>query len=150
MSNLRSQGLSFSKEGLDFTLDVPDTRDVKEIFGTMASTIETQDGQLTTLQTELAEAEVKQQKARQEIIDWAVKKFEEMQKENDILKNKLENTKREFKNFTINIQGFDDEAPPKPNKQVPTEEPAEIRGIAYMLSHRCDIPARTNLLFALI
>lgn len=29
---MRSQGLSFAKEGMEFTLDIPDSSDVKGIF----------------------------------------------------------------------------------------------------------------------
>jgi hypothetical protein len=34
---MRSQGLSFAKEGLEFTLDIPDSTDVKGIFCDMGT-----------------------------------------------------------------------------------------------------------------
>jgi hypothetical protein len=34
---MRSQGLSFAKEGLEFTLDIPDSTDVKGIFCDMGA-----------------------------------------------------------------------------------------------------------------
>jgi hypothetical protein len=126
VSGLRSQGLSFSRDGLDITLDVPDTRDVKEIFGTMATTMETQDGQLQGLGKELEESAQRNKREQKDIMDWATHKFEEMQKENDALREKLDKTKSEFKNFTFNIQGFDDEATVRPKTASPTEAEAVV------------------------
>ena len=157
VSGLRSQGLSFSRDGLDISLDVPDTRDVKDIFGTMAVTIETQDDQLTGLHKELEETSSRHKREQAELLEWyvclfvidiigrlvdfwnlqhhhyrATKKFEEMQKENDMLKAKLDHTKREFKNFSYNIQGFDDdhvpigkEVSPKTGTPIIAESPSK-------------------------
>lgn len=88
--------------------------------------METQDGQLVGLNKGLEETSTRQQRDQKEMMEWATKKFAEMQRENELLREKLESTKREFKNFTFNIQGFDDDVKPRAHVEAKVDDTPAI------------------------
>lgn len=132
VSNLRSQGLNFARDGIEFTLDIPDTRDVKDIMGTMVNTITTQDSQIGVLQAELLAAAEKNARIQQELQQWAAKCLDELRDESNLLKKKLEQSQQQLRNFTFNIQGFEDASlagPPKTPKVKKTPKAAEQQAL---------------------
>jgi len=109
VQGLRSQGLSFAKDGIDFTLDVPDTTDVKAVFGSMVETIVTQEQQIVTLNETIEKNNEEFKKAQAEIMWWAQANIDQLNAKNDLLFEKLMDARSQIKNFSYNIQGYEGE-----------------------------------------
>jgi hypothetical protein len=107
VKNLRSQGLNFAREGIEFSLDIPDTQDVKEIMGTMVETIVTQESQITALQEELVAAANRNKRMQEEMREWTNRCMDQLRNESSALKTKIDENQRKFNNFTFNIQVSD-------------------------------------------
>ena len=106
---LRTQVMSFENSGVEFNLSVPDTQEVKEVFGTLVSTIVQQQKQLTTLQStmkQMAEDSVRSQEA---LIAWTTQCIKEVVSQNAQLEERLQEAKQQIKTFSYNMQGFVDE-----------------------------------------
>jgi len=110
VSSIRAQGLSFNKDGMDFTLQVPDTQDVKNVFGTMSNTIVTQEEHIDELNTNMMAMEQEFKKDQERIMQWAHESIEKLVQKNEVLTNMLNQTRQQMRAMTYNMKGIDDGA----------------------------------------
>jgi hypothetical protein len=119
ISRMKEQKLSFANDGVEVTLSVPDTNEVKDVFSYTASTLASQQQQVLALQATIAHMAEDNARAQSNIIAWATKCMEDLQEQNKQLQERLKETElqltRKVKNLEYNTQGYVDAAdlPPK-------------------------------------
>jgi hypothetical protein len=114
-----------------FTLSIPDSKDVKDAFGVMAVTIVEQERQIGKLQgcrkknciassylkdwliyfyflATIIEMAQENERRQKEIIAWTTNCLEEVRAQNAMLASKLSDAESQLKNVSYNIQGYAD------------------------------------------
>ena len=116
---MKEQKLSFANDGVEVTLSVPDTNEVKDVFTYTASTLSSQQQQVLALQATISHMAEDNARAQNNIIAWATKCMEDLQEQNKQLQERLKETElqltRKLKNLEYNTQGYVDnqDLPPK-------------------------------------
>ena len=102
--------MSFSNEGSQVSLSVPDTSEVKEVFSTVVTTVVQQQKQITTLQTSMKQMAEDHCKAQEALIAWTTQCVQELLTQNAATEARLQDAKQQLRNLGRNVQGFEDEA----------------------------------------
>jgi uncharacterized coiled-coil protein SlyX len=95
---------------LQFTLSVPDTQDVKRVFGTMTSTIVSQEQHIDELNTTMMVMEQEFKKDQDRIMQWAHESIEKLNQKNEVMAGMLNQTRQQLRAMTYNMKGIDDGA----------------------------------------
>lgn len=109
VSRLRNQVMSFTNEGAEFSLNCPDTNEVKECMQENVIVLVQCQKQISTLQqtvTNMAEDHVKAQEA---LIAWSTDCINGLATQNKELALKLIETQKQMADMAYNIQGYVDE-----------------------------------------
>lgn len=117
VTRMRAQLMSFSNDGSQVSLNVPDTNEVKDVFSSVVTTVVQQQKQITTLQTSMKQMADDHCKSQEALIAWTTQCVQELLTQNAATEARLQDAKQQLRNFSRNVQGFDDEvdnAPPPP------------------------------------
>lgn len=109
VSGMRSQTMTFANEGMEVALSIPDTADVKEVFGTVIDTVSEQHEELDKLGTNLDDVAVENRKARKKLQDATSDKLQQLLTFQLKLDEQLQAAQRNIRNFAYNIQGYVDD-----------------------------------------
>lgn len=115
---MRGQTMTFSNDGMELSLNVPDTGDVKRVFGTMIDTVVDQQGEIVQLNTDLDKTVKENRVARQKIVSATTDKLQQLLAHQLKLEQQLIDAQKNIQNFAYNIQGYVDE---HENESVPIE-----------------------------
>jgi hypothetical protein len=109
VESLRGQKMTFQNEGgLELTLSVPDTTDVKDTFSTLVTTIVLQQEQIVLLQTTMKQMAADNANAQAKMIAWTNQCVTELKNQNESLQDKLTESNLQIENMVYNMQGFVD------------------------------------------
>lgn len=111
---MRNQVMSFTNEGAEFQLNVPDTNEVKDVFGEVVTTVVSHQKQLSTLQSTLQEMSEDHLRSQEALIAWATACITGLMHKNNNLEHQLEDTMQQLKNLSYNMQGYYDETKAEP------------------------------------
>ena len=117
VTRMRAQMMNFSNEGAEFSLNVPDTNEVKDVFGQVVTTVVQQQKQITTLQTAMKQMAEDHAASQAALINWTAQCVNELIAQNAATEARLQDAKTQLRNMSYNMQGFDDHtdtAPPLP------------------------------------
>jgi len=109
VDRVRSQIMNFSSDGIQVTLNVPQTDDVKETFGSMIDTVVEQEAEIKVINNNLETVVEDTGKNQEEIVSWASKLIEDLRSENQRLSEQLRLSHEKMKNLSYNIQGYSDD-----------------------------------------
>ena len=113
VESLRGQKMTFQNEGgLELTLSVPDTTDVKDTFSTLVTTIVLQQEQIVLLQATMKQVAADNANSQAKMIAWTNQCVHELRKQNESLQEKLTESNLQIDNFAYNMQGFVDGSKP--------------------------------------
>lgn len=87
-----------------FTLSVPDTQDVKNVFGTMTTTIVSQEQHIDEMTSTMAAMEVEFKRDQERIMQWAHESVEKLNAKNEVLANMLNQTRQQLRAMTYNVK----------------------------------------------
>jgi hypothetical protein len=105
VSSMRSQTMTFSNDGIELSLNVPDTADVKQVFGTMIETVVEQQDEIGSLNNNLETVAHENRVARKRIVDATTNKLQALLLQQLKLEEQLQIAQKHIQNFTYNIQG---------------------------------------------
>lgn len=108
VSSMKAQSMTFSNNGAEFSLSIPDSDDVKRVFGELISTIVEQQKSIETLQSNIGVMIVEHAKAQEVMIAWTTKNLQALKKQNYLLKSQIQSADQKLKNFSYNMQGYED------------------------------------------
>jgi uncharacterized coiled-coil protein SlyX len=83
---------------------VPDTQDVKNVFGTMTHTIVSQENHIEEMNQTMQDMEIAFKKDQESIMAWAHQTIETLNSKNDILANVLNQTRQQLRSITYNMK----------------------------------------------
>lgn len=109
IASMRSQSMNFSNNGIEFSLSVPDTNDVKSTLGSFVSTICEQQDTIESLRGTISQMEKENTAAQQALIAWTSQCIQELKQQNAVLTDNLNAAVQKLTNFTYNMQGYEDE-----------------------------------------
>lgn len=117
VTRMRAQMMNFSNEGAEFSLNVPDTNEVKDVFGQVVTTVVQQQKQITTLQKTMKQMAEDHAASQAALVSWTAQIVNDLIAQNASTEERLHDARMQLRNFSYNIQGFADEvdtAPPVP------------------------------------
>ena len=118
VTRMRAQLMSFSNEGGgNVSLNVPDTNEVKDVFGQVVTTVVQQQKQITTLQTTMKQMAEDHAASQASLIAWTAQCVNELIAQNAATETRLQDARTQLRNISYNMQGYDDHvdtAPPVP------------------------------------
>ena len=113
IARMKEQKLSFANDGVEVSLSVPDTNEVKDVFSYTASTLSSQQQQVLALQATISHIVEDNNRSQNNIIQWATKCMNDLQQQNKVLQEKLILTEllltQKIKNLEYNTQGYVDQ-----------------------------------------
>mmetsp|Transcript_30601 Transcript_30601/g.42119 ORF Transcript_30601/g.42119 Transcript_30601/m.42119 type:complete len:1444 (+) Transcript_30601:29-4360(+) len=105
---MRSQSMSFSNNGMEVSINVPDTVDVKSAFGSVIDTVISQQDEISNMNVQMQKMAEESAKQQRKVVEWAQKCMEKLEEQNQVLKKQLLESQMQIKNLTYNMQGFVD------------------------------------------
>ena len=117
VTRMRAQMMNFSNEGAEFSLNVPDTNEVKDVFSQVVTTVVQQQRQITTLQKTMKQMAEDHAASQAALVSWTAQIVNDLVAQNASTEERLHDARMQLRNFSYNIQGFADEvdtAPPLP------------------------------------
>jgi hypothetical protein len=108
VGRMRNQVMSFTNEGAEFALNVPDTNEVKEVFTENVTVLVQCQKQITSLQQTMANMAEDHVKAQEALIAWSTDCMNGLANQNKELLKKLINTQKQMSDLSYNIQGYVD------------------------------------------
>ena len=103
---MRSQSMTFSNNGIDFSLSIPDSEDVKQTFKTFISTIMEQQNKIESLHHGIRSMAADHSKAQDSLVKWATGNLQSLKDQNSVLTKHINSLTATLKNFTYNMQGY--------------------------------------------
>lgn len=103
---------------VQLSLNVPDTGDVKRVFGTMIDTVVEQHEEIVQLNTDLDKTVKENRAARQKIVSATTDRLQQLLAHQLKLEQQLLDAQKNIQNFAYNIQGYVDE---HESESAPTE-----------------------------
>ena len=92
---------------VQITLSVPDTQDVKNVFGTMTTTIVTQEQHIDDMTNAMEEMKVEFKRDQERLMQWAHENIEKLNAKNEILTNALNQARQQLSAMTFNMKVCD-------------------------------------------
>jgi len=148
VNELRTQNLNF---GPDFQLCIPDADDVKGTFGVLAAIIMRQQNELNTCHSSIKRISDEFVRSQTDMVNWSKKNMEELKKENETLKQQIEDCQEKIKIFSYNLQGYDEHDHPEEEYEFEapaTNESNSIFPIKSAEEQKPDIPSEEDVLAA--
>lgn len=108
IEQMRSQSMSFSNNGMEVSINVPDTVDVKSAFGSVIATVISQQDEIAHMNAQMQKMAEESAKQQRSVVEWAQKCMEKLEEQNQVLKKQLLESQMQIKNLTYNMQGFID------------------------------------------
>lgn len=118
MDDMRANTMVFSNAGVDMTLEIPDSRDVKKTFNEFATTIVDQDADIGHLTEYIEEMNGLHQQEIKRIEERSLEKFKTLQTQNKKLEGTLKVALTKIKNFSYNMQGYLDDGEDDDDKEI--------------------------------
>ncbi|KAJ1439118.1 hypothetical protein B484DRAFT_444225 [Ochromonadaceae sp. CCMP2298] len=107
VGRLRTQTMSFASEGgVQVSLSIPDTEDVKETFSSVATCVAEQESQIGSLATDLEETAKESASSQARVLAWTVKCVQALKDENVRLFGMLTDANKQIVNLSYNMQGY--------------------------------------------
>ena len=100
-------------------MNVPDSADVREAFGSVIETVVEQQTEIGGLNTNLDKVNREHKVARKKLVDATSQRLQQLLENQMRLESQLQSAQREIKNFTYNIQGYVDESQEDPVTDTP-------------------------------
>jgi hypothetical protein len=125
MDDMRTNSMVFSNGGVDMTLEIPDSRDVKRTFQDFATTIVDQDQDIGHLGEYIEQLRAQHQKEIKEAEERGFEKYKRLQSQNKSLEQSLKTALTKLKNFSYNVQGYlDDEEDGDGSRDIIEDDPS--------------------------
>lgn len=106
------------------SLNIPDTSDVKETFGSVINTVVEQHEELQELHTNVDSNATETVEGQRKLLAWTASCLQKLKAENERLQTKLGDSNKQLKNLSYNMQGFVDQD--AANDAEAEEEPLEF------------------------
>lgn len=130
VERIRTQKMSFTNDGLGVTLDVPDSSDVRDTFGTIVDTVVAQETEITDLNNTVDRVNQERKANERKILVWTARAIDELKRKNATFLTMLNDANYKIKNLSYNIQGYVDEEGNNPIIEDPADNIAStISGV---------------------
>eukprot|EP01038_Epipyxis_sp_PR26KG_P009421 gene9421-12694_t len=103
---MKTQVMSFSNDGLQVKLDVPDSTDVKETFGSVINTVVEQEEEIGNLRSNIKKLKEDHAVETKQLISWTTDNLNKLQQQNNFLQSALLQARSQISNLSHNLQGF--------------------------------------------
>jgi hypothetical protein len=114
-------------------LNIPDTSDVKETFGSVINTVVEQHEEIQDLHTGLETTTVETVESQRKMLAWTASCIRKLKYDNERLQAKLVDSNKQIKNLSYNMQGFVDVAQEDESEASP--DPIEFDDIPQIKVH---------------
>uniref|UniRef100_A0A7S3HMB2 Uncharacterized protein n=1 Tax=Spumella elongata TaxID=89044 RepID=A0A7S3HMB2_9STRA len=109
VDRLRSQVMQFASDGIQVSLNIPDTGDVKETFGSVINTVVEQQDEIQDLTSNLEATTAQSAEAQKKLLAWTAKCVQRLKDDNERLQKRLVDSTKQIKNLSYNMQGYVDQ-----------------------------------------